>query len=113
MPWNSGGTIRGDIRLTVELELGLASNPGHKGGRNSGSDRQLASPRGTTANEAAAWHRNPLAAVRPGLQASAANAAWARRALDQHDEGHRGRRHAAPTPVENADPLSETEHASR
>lgn len=68
---------------------------------------------GRTANEAATSRRHPLAAVRPGLQASAANAARARRALDQHDNGHRRRLHGAPTPVENADPLPETEHASR
>ena len=68
---------------------------------------------GRSANEAAAWRRHPLAAVRPGLQAAAANAAWARRGLDQHDDGSRGRAHGTPTPVENADALPETDHASR
>jgi polyisoprenoid-binding protein YceI len=42
MTWNRGGMIRGDVKLTAELELGPAASPGHDAAPDETTDRQPA-----------------------------------------------------------------------
>jgi polyisoprenoid-binding protein YceI len=42
MTWNRGGMIRGDIRLTAELELGPATSPGQDAASDDTAERQPA-----------------------------------------------------------------------
>jgi polyisoprenoid-binding protein YceI len=44
MTWNRGGMIRGDVRLTAELELNPAADPAPDAAPEDTTDRQLATP---------------------------------------------------------------------
>jgi polyisoprenoid-binding protein YceI len=49
MTWNRAGTIRGDIRLTADLELTRAAGPAQGAAPDDTTDRQLAIPPGRSA----------------------------------------------------------------